>query len=77
MKATSPPARNSATRLGSLFTDHLVLQSGCANPIWGWDRPHQSIALCVEGMVQNVLYEATTVPSAAVTTANAAAATNA
>jgi len=31
----------------------------------------------VRRSVQNVLYEATTVPSAAVTTANAAAATNA
>jgi sialate O-acetylesterase len=35
--------------LFSLFSDHMVLQRGQANPIWGWDRPQQTITLTVEG----------------------------
>jgi len=33
----------------TLFGDHMVLQRGQANPIWGWDRPQQAITLTVEG----------------------------
>ncbi len=36
------------TRLASLFTDHMVLQSGRSNPIWGWDRPGQAVTLRIE-----------------------------
>jgi len=32
-----------------LFSDHMVLQRGQANPVWGWDRPQQVITLTVEG----------------------------
>jgi sialate O-acetylesterase len=35
----------SALRLCALFSDHLVLQRGRENPIWGWDRPGQELTL--------------------------------
>ncbi|MFT3783905.1 MAG: sialate O-acetylesterase [Nibricoccus sp.] len=35
--------------LAPLFSDHMVLQRGQQNPIWGWDRPQQVITLTVEG----------------------------
>jgi sialate O-acetylesterase len=36
--------------LFSLFSDHMVLQRGQENPIWGHDRPQQAITLTVEGV---------------------------
>ncbi len=36
------------THLASLFTDHMVLQHGRSNPIWGWDGPNQVVTLRVE-----------------------------
>lgn len=35
--------------LSGLFQDHMVLQRDRANPIWGTDRPRQTITLTVEG----------------------------
>ncbi len=35
--------------LPDLFDDHLVLQRGRSNLIWGWDRPGQLVTLDVEG----------------------------
>lgn len=37
-------------RLHQLCSDHMVLQRGQANPIWGWDRPGQPVVLRVEGV---------------------------
>jgi sialate O-acetylesterase len=36
-------------RLAALFCDHLVLQRGRENPIWGWDQPGQALSLQVVG----------------------------
>src|SRR5689334_19407192 len=38
-----------ALLLAPLFSDHMVLQRGQSNPIWGWDRPQQVVTLTVEG----------------------------
>ncbi len=38
-----------ALTLGGLFTDHMVLQRGRANAVWGSDQPQQIITLTVEG----------------------------
>jgi sialate O-acetylesterase len=38
-----------ALLLGGLFTDHMVLQQGRPNPVWGEDLPRQTITLVVEG----------------------------
>jgi sialate O-acetylesterase len=38
-----------ALRLAALFSDHLVLQRGRENPIWGWDQPEQQLTLSVVG----------------------------
>src|SRR5579883_138952 len=35
--------------LFSLFSDHLVLQRGRANPVWGTDTPAQTVTLKIEG----------------------------
>jgi len=35
--------------LFSLFSDHMVLQRGQENAVWGRDRPQQAITLTVEG----------------------------
>jgi sialate O-acetylesterase len=43
------PSHLPATHLAPLFTDHMVLQSGRSNPIWGWDRPEQRVTLHIEG----------------------------
>jgi sialate O-acetylesterase len=34
--------------LSALFNDHMVLQRQRTNPVWGWDRPQQTITLRVE-----------------------------
>jgi sialate O-acetylesterase len=39
----------SALRLCALFSDHLVLQRGRENPIWGQDLPGQALRLVVVG----------------------------
>jgi sialate O-acetylesterase len=36
-------------RVPDLFSDHLVLQRGRSNLIWGWDRPGQMVTLNVPG----------------------------
>ena len=38
-----------ALTLSGLFTDHMVLQRGRANALWGSDQPKQVITLTVEG----------------------------
>ena len=38
-----------ALALSGLFNDHMVLQRGRANALWGSDRPQQAITLTVEG----------------------------
>jgi len=35
--------------LSGLFSDHMVLQRGRSNPLWGTDQPRQVITLTVEG----------------------------
>lgn len=35
--------------LASPFSDHMVLNSGAGQPIWGWDRPGQRVSAWVEG----------------------------
>ncbi|MGC4111457.1 MAG: sialate O-acetylesterase [Nocardioides sp.] len=40
--------------LSGLFQDHMILQRGRANPIWGGDRPRQTVTLTVEGAPQAV-----------------------
>ncbi|MFT3869959.1 MAG: sialate O-acetylesterase [Nibricoccus sp.] len=35
--------------LAPLFSDHMVLQRGQTNPVWGRDQPQQVITLTVEG----------------------------
>ncbi len=37
-------------QLGAPFSDHLVLQRGRENPIWGWDRAGQRVTLRVLGL---------------------------
>ena len=39
------PEQPSTTRLASLFTEHAVLQSGQACPVWGWDTPGRVLTL--------------------------------
>lgn len=39
-----------ALTLSGLFTDHMVLQRGRANAVWGADQPRQVITLTVEGV---------------------------
>jgi sialate O-acetylesterase len=34
--------------LSALFNNHMVLQRQRTNPVWGWDRPQQTITLRVE-----------------------------
>jgi len=36
-------------QLPGLFSDHLVLQRGRPNLIWGWDHPRQTVTLEAEG----------------------------
>ncbi len=36
-------------RLHQLCADHMVVQRGRPNPLWGWDRPGQEVVLRVEG----------------------------
>jgi sialate O-acetylesterase len=38
--------------LGGLISDHMVLQRGRANALWGADRPSQTITLTIEGLPQ-------------------------
>jgi sialate O-acetylesterase len=37
-------------RLGLPFVDHLVLQQGRTNSLWGWDRPGERVTLRIEGL---------------------------
>ncbi|MBK9990544.1 MAG: 9-O-acetylesterase [Verrucomicrobia bacterium] len=39
-----------ALLLAPLFSDHMVLQRGQSNPLWGKDQPNQVITLSVEGV---------------------------
>ena len=47
-------------RLASPFADHMVLQRGRANPVWGWDRAGHPIAIRVEGPEATVAETTTT-----------------
>lgn len=42
-----------AVALSGLFTDHMVLQRGKANAVWGTDQPQQVVTLTVEGAPQS------------------------
>lgn len=46
-----------ALSLHGLFTDHMVLQRGRANPVWGSDAPRQEIVCTVESAQQQRLVE--------------------
>jgi sialate O-acetylesterase len=36
-------------KLPAIFGDHIVLQRGQSDPIWGWDAPGTEIAVAFEG----------------------------
>src|SRR5262245_47400145 len=38
----------------ALFGDHMVLQRDRENPIWGWDRPSQTVTVAIDGKSQSV-----------------------
>ncbi len=40
--------------LFGLFSDHMVLQRGRTNPVWGTDHPAQKISLSVEGAARPI-----------------------
>ncbi len=40
------------TRLPSVISDHMVLQSGASVPIWGWDEPGTEVRVSVGGQTQ-------------------------
>ena len=42
-----------ALTLSGLFTDHMVLQRGRANALWGSDQPQQVITVTVDGAKKN------------------------
>jgi len=48
-----------APRLPSLFSKHMVLQSGVAAPVWGWAAPGESVTIRVAGQSHSVKADAT------------------
>jgi sialate O-acetylesterase len=40
-------------RLPALFGDHMVLQQQRANPVWGWDRPAQTVTVSMGEQVRS------------------------
>lgn len=49
LSAVSVTAQEAATKLPSFLTDHMVLQRGVANRIWGWDKPGTEVAVNAGG----------------------------
>ena len=45
-------------RLPALFTDHLVLQQGLANPVWGWDAPGTAVSVRFAGQEKTATADA-------------------
>src|ERR1700726_4027263 len=44
-----PLVLRAQVRLPQLITDHMVLQRGVVNPIWGWAAPAEKIVLTFNG----------------------------
>ena len=36
-------------KVPALFTDHMVLQQGHANPVWGWAEPGEMVTVSIAG----------------------------
>lgn len=45
-------------KLPALFSDHMVLQSAVAVPIWGWADPGEQVAISIAGQTKNAVADA-------------------
>jgi len=57
MADTSRPA-HAAFRLPALFGDHMVVQRDRPIPVWGWDRPGQTVTVTFDGRSRHTTCDA-------------------
>jgi sialate O-acetylesterase len=48
----SPVPARADVRLPALFTDHMVLQQGQKNRVWGWADPGEEVVVAISGQTQ-------------------------
>ena len=51
------PANNQSLRLPQVFSDHMVLQAGIENPVWGHGRPGETVTVAVSEQVQKTVVD--------------------
>src|SRR5262245_11881423 len=52
------PAARADIRLPALFTDHMVLQQGQTNRVWGWADPGEDVIVTIAGQKQTAKADA-------------------
>lgn len=57
--AVSCGAVRADVKLPAIISDHMVLQTGVAAPVWGWADPQEKVTVTIAGQTQTAVTDAT------------------